>query len=255
MVPLSFWRRAIRELSKIKPLFFLAEGEAPELHDSGFHMTYASRMYHLFNRIAAGTAPADEILSLLEEERDAYPVGALRMRFTSNHDENFWKGPAIERLGIEGAKAFAVLTFTLPGHPLIYNGQEIGLGKRLPFFEKDSIEWRESAFEPLYQRCIQLYKRHPALRKGRLLPLTGTPLLAFKKERGRDRIIALFNLTPGRVQTRIKLDGLSGHFIEAFRATRLTVDDSELHFELPPWGYRIYLSETTAHASGSDTGT
>jgi len=253
MVPMSFWRHATRELSRIKPLFFLAEGEAPELHDNGFHMTYASRMHHLFNRIGAGTAQADDILSLLDEEREAYPAGALRMRFTSNHDENFWKGPAIERLGVEGAKAFAVLTFTLPGHALIYNGQEIGLEKRLPFFEKDSIEWRESEFEPLYQRCIQLYKRHPALRRGRLVPLTGAPLLAFIMERGRDRVIALFNLTPGRVQTQIKLEGVSGHFIEAFRATRLSVDDSELHFELPPWAYRIYISEATVRALGRDS--
>ncbi len=39
----------------------------------------------------------------------------------------------------KGAKTFGAITYFLPGMPLIYNGQEYGLEKRLEFFEKDFI--------------------------------------------------------------------------------------------------------------------
>ena len=68
------------------------------------------------------------------------------MYFTSNHDENSWNGTVYERLG-NGAKAFAVLTTILNGMPLIYSGEEPGLNKRLAFFEKDNIEWKERPFK------------------------------------------------------------------------------------------------------------
>ena len=64
------------------------------------------------------------------------------MNFTTNHDENSWNGTVHERYG-EGYKIFAVLMATVPGMPLVYSGQEAGLDKRLEFFEKDAINWKE----------------------------------------------------------------------------------------------------------------
>jgi alpha-amylase len=46
----------------------------------------------------------------------------------------------------DGAKTFAALTYFLPGIPLIYNGQEYGLNKRLEFFEKDFIPKKQIRF-------------------------------------------------------------------------------------------------------------
>ncbi len=55
----------------------------------------------------------------------AFPQDALRLLFTSNHDENSHSGSEYERLG-EGAKAFVVLCTTWKNSlPLIYSGQEM----------------------------------------------------------------------------------------------------------------------------------
>ena len=62
-----------------------------------------------------------------------------------------------------GAKTFAALTYFLPGIPLIYNGQEYGLDKRLAFFEKDFIPKKESDFFDFYKKLNKLKKENNLL--------------------------------------------------------------------------------------------
>ena len=49
--------------------------------------------------------------------------------------------------------------YFLPGIPLIYNGQEYGLDKRLLFFEKDFIPKKESDFFDFYKKLNKLKKK------------------------------------------------------------------------------------------------
>ncbi len=243
LVPGDFWGVAIAELRKIKPIFMLAEGEAPQLHANGFDMTYASKMYRLFNRISQGKAEAQQIFGFLQSERNKYPAGSMRMRFTSNHDENAYRGAAVERLG-QGAKAFAVLTFTLPGNPLIYSGQEAGIAKKLKFNDKDQIEWCESEFRSFYKSLIHLYKTHPALYDGKIHYLNTknpTYLFAFAREKGEDQIVVILNLSDKSLDTKIDFTGFSGNFSKIFRQTRLTLSNSTLDVILRPWEFRIYV--------------
>ena len=63
----------------------------------------------------------------------------FHMNFTSNHDENSWNGTEMERMG-DARFAMAVMASTIEGMPLVYNGQETSLDRRLAFFEKDEID-------------------------------------------------------------------------------------------------------------------
>jgi glycosidase len=87
--------------------------------------------------------------------------------FTSNHDENSWSGTEFEREGA-AADACAVLCFTLPGsQPLIYTGQEIGLSRRLEFFEKDPItDWSANEYTVFWKKLVDLKHDNPALAAG-----------------------------------------------------------------------------------------
>ncbi len=96
--------------------------------------------------------------------------------------------------------ALAVLTFTLPGMPLIYNGQEAGLSRRLAFFEKDLIDWRDAPQAAFYRRLIALKHRHPALAApphgGTLTLLPAVPeVVAFERRRGADVVRVAVNLS------------------------------------------------------------
>ena len=87
------------------------------------------------------------------------------MLFTSNHDVNSWEATALERLG-DGAGAFTVLTLTLKGMPLIYSGQEAGLDRRLAFFEKDLIAWKDHPQADVYSTLLHLKRDNRALWNG-----------------------------------------------------------------------------------------
>ena len=167
-VPFEFWTKTISSLRADWPqMYMLAEGEAPQLHRSGFDASYAWELHHLLNDIAQGRKNIPELLDYIERDAKNYPPEAFRLMFTSNHDENSWAGTELERMG-DAAQVMAVLTFTLPnGQPLIYTGQEMGWNHRFQFFEKDPIPmWEENDYTAFYRNLIRFRHDHPALRAG-----------------------------------------------------------------------------------------
>jgi len=150
LVPTVFWNHARHQLDKVKPMFMLAESENHDLLEFAFDAIYNWKLLHGLNDIAAGKIKTNELLNIAKNGSDNLPTGAAELNFTCNHDENSWQGSAIERLHYY-LEPLTILTFTLPGIPLIYSGQEAGNYRRLKFFDKDEIEWKEDKMTPLYQ--------------------------------------------------------------------------------------------------------
>ncbi|MAN05092.1 MAG: alpha-amylase [Owenweeksia sp.] len=166
MVPMDFWNQTRKILDSIKPVFMLAEAEGPDFHKYAFDMTYGWELHHLMNKIAKGEAPVDTLEDYSAKSDTLYSASALRMYFTSNHDENSWNGTVYERMGVNH-KNFFVLSATLEnGMPLIYGGQEWGLSKSLSFFEKDTINGSDTALFNFYKSIVTLKNTHPALHNG-----------------------------------------------------------------------------------------
>lgn len=162
-VPQDFWREAITQLKAVKPdIFMLAEGDGRAWHDAGFDMTFAWGLYGFGNgvlkRIVDRVDNAVSLNGYATAERTNYPASAYRLYFTSNHDENSWHGTTAELFG-DAAEMFAVLTATFNGLPLIYSGQEAGLDKRLRFFDKDQILWRDHPNADLYKTLLHLKRQ------------------------------------------------------------------------------------------------
>lgn len=245
MVPLEFWETARRELSDLKPVFLLAEDESPASHAFAFDMTYAWRLHHLMNAIVRGERTVSALDSQLAYDRSNYPRDAYRMQFTDNHDENSWNGTVFERLG-DGAAAFAVLACTVPGMPLIYSGQEAGLDKRLAFFDRDPIVWREHPFAELYTTLLHMKKSNRALHNGirggdlqRVVTSADSAVFAFCRERDGDRILVILNLSP-KAQT-VRLDHAAGHWRDVFGNTDRRIT-AETELSLASWGYYVFVN-------------
>ena len=208
LVPTPFWERARRELDAVKPMFMLAESDATDLHRSAFDMTYSWDLAALFHRIGKGEAGATELRDWAAKEPHGFPPSAYRMRFTTNHDFNSWNGTDAELYG-EAYLPLAVLTFTLPGMPLVYNGQESRLTRRLEFFEKDPIAWKTHELAPFYAKLIALKHAHPALGNGpyggALEPLvTGNDqVFAFRRTLANDEVRVAVNVTASPQAFRI----------------------------------------------------
>ena len=163
-VPMEFWKKAVDSLQKIKPVFMLAEWDEPKMHKA-FHMTYAWGFHHILKQIAEGGDPKKLVYAYYEDEQNRYPDSAYRMYFITNHDENSWKNSVFERYG-EDVELLAILTFTLDGMPLVYSGQEVGMDQSLKFFDKDTIEWKNSMWRTFYSQLLDLHENVPALWNG-----------------------------------------------------------------------------------------
>ncbi len=193
LVPQDFWTDVISKLRKDydRQLYFLAEAEEPWLHDAGFDATYSWKLHHLLNKVAQGGANADSLVNYLAWNEKNYP-DAMRMAFTSNHDENSWSGTEFERMG-DAWKAMTVLCWTLPyTQPLIYTGQEVGYDHSFEFFEKDPIpDWKTNAYTDFYTYLGRLKDEHPALnaKEGTFeLLSTENNTLRFRRTNGDDTV-------------------------------------------------------------------
>ncbi|MGB0524898.1 MAG: alpha-amylase family glycosyl hydrolase [Flammeovirgaceae bacterium] len=246
MVPIDFWDNVRVELDKIKPVFMLAEDEGPIMHKAAFDMTYGWHLHHIMNEVAQGKKTVAEIDKYVAEDMGKFKPDDYRMLFTTNHDENSWNGTVFERMGA-GAEAFAVLACTFPGMPLIYSGQEAGMDKRLKFFEKDEIEWKEHPMFDLFQQLLALKKRNAALWNGeaggdftRLKTGQDEHVFAFTRQKGENRVLVVLNLS--EEAQNIDVLGVNGNYKDILGGGEHVITD-EWQITLPAWGYKVYELE------------
>lgn len=245
MVPIEFWNQVRYELDNIKPVFMLAEWETPELHEKAFEMTYAWETHRMMNDIYKGSKTANDFKKLILSDQIKFQDYAFRMQFTSNHDENTWNGTEFERLG-EAVEMFAVLTYVIPGMPLIYNGQEVGLNRRLEFFEKDLIDWKESKFTHLYSQLNQLKKTNKALLNknfGSNIDYISLPdnknIFGLIRENGEDMVIAIFNMSQNDVEINVNLNEINGLYTDFINNSQIEIKGM-LTTNLKAWSYRLF---------------
>lgn len=180
-VPTDFWNEARPQLDAAKEggIFMLAEASAPDLVEHAFNMAYNWPMKDVFNDIAAtagqrtfddrklNEANASAIDELLNKQSKEFAEDSYLMNMITNHDLNSWEGTEFQRLG-NLTSAFAVLSYTLPGMPLIYTGQETGMDRAFEFFVKDvppTFEPRNEYFS-FYQKLNALKHNEKALQAG-----------------------------------------------------------------------------------------
>ena len=212
--PASFWKKSIDRLNETKKVLMLAESDG--YHTGGFelielfNMSYNWSGHHVLNRIFKKENNSKDLKENILRNINDYSSEHILMNFTSNHDENTWAGTVFDRSG-NGAKTFAALTYFLPGIPLIYNGQEYGLDKRLAFFEKDFIPKKESDFFDFYKKLNKLKKENNLLNidpkiKFEVIETNSNNLVCFKRSIGEESIYFIANLseTKQEVQTGVK---------------------------------------------------
>lgn len=247
-VPMEFWRGTLKVLKKDNPdLFMLAEAEGPGFHTvGGFDETYAWELHGIMNRMARERFGVDSLRTYLAREAKKYPKDAFRLTFTSNHDENSWHGTEFERMG-DAAGTFAALSYVLPGMPLVYNGQEVGLDRRLEFFVKDTVGWSNpGAYTEFYTVLNELKHRNPALAAGEkggapveLATTNPQQVFAFSREKDGNRVISVFNFSSRPAEVKVTFNGMSGAYLETMTG-RAAILEAEEEYLLAPWEYIIY---------------
>ncbi|MCK5821591.1 MAG: alpha-glucosidase C-terminal domain-containing protein [Bacteroidales bacterium] len=244
-VPTDFWNEVRQPLLDVKPdMILLAEAENPELHKQAFDMTYAWEFHHIMNELAQGKKNVSDMLTYFEKHDKEYNNNDIQMYFTSNHDENSWNGTVWERMG-DAAEVMAVLSYTVPGMPLIYNGQEAGLAHRLEFFVKDSIPWKEHFFNALYTKLNSFKKDNPALWNpgfgGDMQIINNNKqknVLSYMRTKGDNEILVIMNLSAEIID--VELDSFDNTETFTCFQTGETVSFAAPSESLSAWEYKIY---------------
>ncbi len=258
-VPPSFWDEAARELRAIKPdAIMLAESERPRAQISAYDANYSYRYQDVLAEVFGENKSAAKIVEAERENKALFPKGARQIRTRENHDtahvaedkrpDNAWKDGAFE--------ASFVLSFTLDGIPMIYNGNEIADGsKHNPFhnrfFGKTSLDW-SNALTPrgaerfaLMKKLIDVRKKTPALFKGETFWLENSApdsALTFVRKHGSSIYAIVINTKETPLAVSAKLDVIKVSKILSVPLSKLAecvVSEGLFRAKLGGFGYAI----------------
>ncbi|MCX8530333.1 MAG: alpha-amylase family glycosyl hydrolase [Rhodoluna sp.] len=139
------------------------------------------------------------------------------------------------------------LTFTLPGVPCIFQGQEIGSIKALKPYDADNIVWptKAPAILATYVKLVKLKKLNAALFTAAdgatvtQLNVTSTGLLAFKRTKGTNTVIVVANLTKKALTAKFDAGAaLTSYLFSTDKSVKLTATGNSI--TLAALGYEIY---------------
>jgi len=158
-VPNNFWREIHDVCNDADDDFLLLDETIPYIADfqAGlFDMHFDSTLYFSLRQVGGGE-DAEQVLEAIDERGEAgFPDHASFMVYAENHDETRY----VADYGKEAAKAAGAATFTLPGAPMIYAGQEFGQrGKR------DDLAWdhADDDLREYFSSLADVRKHTPAL--------------------------------------------------------------------------------------------
>ena len=241
-VPHDFWEEAIPQLRSEKDIFMLAEAWEPALMKSNlFDMAYAWDGHHLFNDLASGKKTVEDLKKYIEfTYNKRYEKDDILMNFVTNHDENSWNGTIKERME-EKAEILTVLSYMLPGMPLIYSGQEYDLNHRLKFFEKDSIPKIKGRTYNLLEKLGNLKNTNSALNGGKekaSFEFFESKPETFVFKRAKENQVVLFIANFSNQTKKIEI-ALKGSFIDYFSNEKIELKSDP--FEMEAMSYKILV--------------
>jgi glycosidase len=162
-VPHGFWKEAAARLRREFPEFLLLDETIPRdpfMHEAEFHMHYDTTLYDTLRSVGSGDTDADAVLDAVDASAvQGFPRAAVQMRYVENHDEDRYRAEC----GTEALRAATAATFTLPGAPMVYYGQERGMTAY-----RGEMAWYDGDTDltDYHRRLAAARREHDALREG-----------------------------------------------------------------------------------------
>ncbi len=205
-VPLSFWVKARKEVSKVKPgIIWLAESvhasmvgmrrsqgltglSDGELY-SAFDLAYDYDIWPIWQLAVQGKVPVRRYIEMLRYQESIYPVNYIKMRCVENHDT-----ARIMRIAPSRTQAMAWTAFEAfnRGPFSIYGGQESGTKHTPSLFDIDKIDWGDYALQPFLAKLARL-KKDPAQVHGKFVVVQADPAIQAVWEYPQKNMYGIFN--------------------------------------------------------------
>ncbi|MFC6975023.1 alpha-amylase family glycosyl hydrolase [Halomicroarcula sp. GCM10025709] len=201
-MPHSLWKEVRERVKRDHPEFLLLGEAVPwdadhaDFAENEFGLHYAEGLFRTLQAVGRGEAPADDLQNVVAERRDAgYPAHVGLLNYVENHDTDRFLSFADRRC----QRAAGAATFTLPGAPLLYYGQETGLTE-----PRERMNWDEADRElrSFYRSLAEL--RHdltPLQSDADVVPLSVAPgddrVTGYAREADGERVHVLLNFGDG----------------------------------------------------------
>ena len=260
-IPTAFWTRAIKALKEYKPgknITMLGEGDmansVPRLLVCGWDYDYAWGFQSgLANNKSNPTGVLNQCRNLVSDLRF---IDTSRMVYLTNHDQNY-NSSMTTQYG-NNAYAFTVLTFTLYGMPMLYNGQETGylMSRKLDYFNRTPINWNSvdskmlntvKALTAFKHSCDALIDNGDRASEVQFLNTGNSNLVAYTRSHNEQTALVVLNLGTSAVNTVVtgleagewKLAIDVDNIAAGLTATPVTLNATQ-SFSLPAGGYKVY---------------
>ncbi|WP_264782960.1 alpha-amylase family glycosyl hydrolase [Haladaptatus sp. T7] len=209
-VPHEFWK----EVADRVPDDFLLLDETiprdPAYHEGEFTMHYDTTLYGTLRDIGTGEKPASDVFDALEDaKRVGFPDSAVHLRYVENHDESRYR----EECGRDALKAAAAATFTLPGAPMMYYGQERGMTEY-----RGTMRWDDGdeVLTTFHRSLCETRDELSVLRDGTVERVEwesdSEAVVAFAREMDAERVVVALNFSERpqsvRIDERIEAEDL-----------------------------------------------
>jgi cyclomaltodextrinase / maltogenic alpha-amylase / neopullulanase len=234
-VPLEFWHEFRARVKAARPDAYLVGeawwswGDMRNVFDGLMNYRLRAR---IFDFCIFGSQDAEDFaieLELMLAESDG---GDWMLNLVGSHDT-----PRLLTVAggdTQKVRLALVAMMTLPGTPLIYYGDEVGMeGGEDPDCRR-TMDWNESTWDQgtlaFVRQLIDLRRDHAALRRGKVRTLSAfNRVLAFSREAHGDAVVVILNPGASRSEFAFTLPQIaSGDYIDALTGDRYVLADERL---------------------------
>lgn len=223
LVPLDFWEEGRRRIERIKPdVIMIAEAGDTAMLDQriAFDVNYGIAFPGELHQVLLGRKSADALRSCWEERHARHPGARFLCNF-DNHDianDDYDSRPEATGVSPRATAALAVV-MTMDGIPFLYNGQEIGDGRRHSLYANClygpalGINWSRAMTQEGAERLEHLRelfhfrKAHAALTRGELIWIDNSvpeSIVSYLRRTPEETVFFAANL--GTQSHRVKFD-------------------------------------------------
>ena len=251
----DYWPEWREELTRIKPdLLLLAEATARESYyfrsgfDVGYDWTDHPGEWPWENLWTFPQEIQPLITPTLTNRGNGYPRDAIVLRFLNNNDtgERF-----VDKHGVKLTRVASALQFTVPGLPLLFAGDEIGITYE-PYSDLDPIPWEDrGGLREWYDGLIELRRTLPALssREMRMLTSNWGSVVAYVRPAvpGGSPVLVVLNFSREAgptIQPDPALRQLlaAGPLEDVLSGQRFTFEQGKpLQLSMPPFSVRVIV--------------
>lgn len=232
----DFWNEVKCHLLDYGAVNLLGDAQGSDYYDYAFDARWNPEFYLVLSEMnQSGTFRIDEGMFNFNDSQ--VPL----INFVTNFRINKESGSLYDQFA-NRTKISEALMFLSPGIPLVYNGREADVDKRIGQVSSKTVEWNPNqVFSDLYSKMISLRKRNDLLAlntEQQMHTLASDSMLVV--QRGDDnQIIAFFNLTDVPVQFRLPEDFPQGDYINVFSRVSEEVFPGR-KYQFYPYEFRVF---------------